>query len=361
MKKILCLIDTLGFGGGAERQMSGLAGMLHKHGYDVSLATYHKHEYNPILKEKYGIESIIIDTGGNALSKLISVRKFVKSGNFDTIIAYKDGAAMIMCLIKFLGLKCKLIVSERNTTTKLNFKERLKFYLYKKADRIIPNSFAQSKFIEENYPKLFSKTEVITNFTDVNDFTPAEHHEYGDKLNMLVVARIAPQKNVIRFLNVAHKVKEENLPVKIIWYGDLYKLKEYGGEVRSLYESLDIKEVLEFRKPTKDIKNAYQGCDIFCLPSLHEGYPNVVCEAMSCGKPILCSNVCDNPYIVEDGRNGWLLDPLNEEEMFMRIKQVALLPKMTLKYMGIANRVTAQEKFSEEAFIKNYIRLIESL
>ena len=42
MTKVLCLIDTLSLGGGAERQMAGLAGLLHEKGINVTLATYHK-------------------------------------------------------------------------------------------------------------------------------------------------------------------------------------------------------------------------------------------------------------------------------------------------------------------------------
>lgn len=59
--------------------------------------------------------------------------------------------------------------------------------------------------------------------------------------------------------------------------------------------------------PNQSIEVEYRKADVFCLPSLYEGYPNVVAEAMSCGLPILCSNVCENPYIVEEGAMAFCL------------------------------------------------------
>ena len=361
MKKILCLIDRLGLDGGAERQMAGLAGMLHEHGYNVCLATYHKHDYNEILKENYGIESVHIKSGSNALSKLWAVRKFIKNGKFDIVIAYKDGATIIASLIKLFGLNSKLIVSERNTTTKLTLRERIKFFLYRQADAIVPNSYSQGKFIGQNYPNLACKVNVITNFTDINEFSPTENDPNHECTHILVTARIAPQKNVIRFLNVVSKIKAQKLPIKITWYGDLNKLKNYGDEVRRRYAELQISDILEFKQTTKNIVDAYRNCDIFCLPSLHEGYPNVVCEAMCCGKPVLCSDVCDNAFIVENNLNGWLFNPFDEDNMLTSIKKACSINREKLLTIGANNRTTAIAKFSAHTFVQKYINLIEKL
>lgn len=361
MKKILCLIDTLGLGGGAERQMAGLAGLLHLKGKDVIVATYHRHNTDDFLEHKYGIRSKYLDVKPNPWSKFYMVLKYIKKNKFDVVIAYKNGPTMICCMLKILGIKFKLIVSERNTTQKLNRREKIKFFLYKWADYIVPNSNTQASFIQEHFPYIFNKVNVITNFTDLSYFKPSDICLQKRNLNILVTARIAKQKNVLGFMSSIKKLKDKGINVKIDWYGSVYAGQEqYGELVKREYEKLGIEDIFSFHHATSQILEAYQKCDIFCLPSFYEGFPNVICEAMSCGKPILCSNVCDNPYIVQDGVNGLFFNPLDENDMVDKIIKMVSLSKEERDEMGRRSRVIAESLLSEEVFVKKYIKLIEA-
>lgn len=363
MKKILCLIDTLSFGGGAERQMAGLAGLLHEKGENVTLATYHYHDCDDIIKARYGLRSTLISAKGNFISKLFAVRNYIKKEDFNVVIAYKDGATMIACLCKLLGLRFKLIVSERNTTQTLKKRDRLKFLLYRFADCIVPNSYSQSSYIKEHFSKLSNKVKVITNFTDTKLFYPDVRYQYNtNSTNILVVARINPQKNIERFIEAVKILKERNVPVKIDWFGGVYVgAGPYGDRVGGLYEQANIKDILQFKGDTSKISEVYRQYDAFCLPSLYEGFPNVVCEAMSSGKPVLCSNVCDNPHIVQDGINGFLFDPNDVENIVSIIEKYCNLSIEEKKRMGKSSRTIAIDLLSEESFVNKYINIIERL
>ena len=59
----------------------------------------------------------------------------------------------------------------------------------------------------------------------------------------------------------------------------------------------------------KEMVAYYNASDIFCLPSQNEGTPNVVVESLLCGTPIVASKVGGIPYIIENGRNGYLVEP----------------------------------------------------
>ena len=362
MKKILCLIDTLGMGGGAERQMAGLAGMLHHKGKDVVVATYHKHSSDAFLEKKYGIRSVLIESKSSPIGKLIAVGQFIKKKKFDVIIAYKDGATMLCCILKMLGMDFKLIVSERNTTQILDRRERIKFFLYRWADIIVPNSITQGNFINKTYPNLASKVKVITNFTDTNLFSPLEEcvHRGNNALQILITARIARQKNVLGFMNAVKIIKERGYNIRFNWYGSVYRGQEnYGEEVQNKYQELELEDFLIFHPATSNIHSVYKACDVFCLPSFYEGYPNVICEAMSCGKPILCSRVCDNPTIVEESINGFMFDPNNTVDIAEKIEMMYRLSEENLTKMGTCSRSIAEKKFSEECFVKKYIDIIE--
>lgn len=130
------------------------------------------------------------------------------------------------------------------------------------------------------------------------------------RISILTVGRIAQQKNILRYLKVVKQLSKIYPNIRFKWIGDVSIGQEaYYDECIKNISKNNLSDIFEIKPATQNIKEEYDRCDIFCLPSLYEGYPNVICEAMACGKPILCSNVCDNPFIVEDGVNGFLFKP----------------------------------------------------
>lgn len=356
--KILCFTD--GFNqGGAERQLIGLANLLQQHGFDVTLASYHKENFYRSLMDSCNLKYDFIESSGLQLSKLVSCYKYFKTKGFDCVISYKGGCNQICCLLKAIGMSFKLIVSERCLVYDFNAFQKRKFFLYRFADYIVPNSYAQEKFIGEHYPKLLAKTVTITNFTDIDTFVPVKNETHS-KLRVLVTARISHQKNIKRFIEALSILKKENLSIDVKWFGNVnFGEDTYALECKELIERYGISDIFHLLPATTSISTEYQSCDVFCLPSIFEGYPNVVCEAMSCGKPVLCSNVCDNSTIVEDGVNGYLFDPYNIMDIVQAFRKVYSLSTNQREEMGTKSREMAVVKFSKKTFVNKYIKLIE--
>lgn len=358
MKKVLCLIDRLGFGG-AERQMIGLSVLLKQKGYVVDLATYYDFDFNTDILESAGVRLLKLKQHSFFLAKLMMVRRLVNKEKYDVVIAYKTGATMLACILKMMGGGFKLIVSERNTTQTFTQRDKLRFWLYKKADDVVPNSYTQEDLIKGRYPALASKTTTITNFTDTDHFCPSEAN-HSHPMVVLTTARIAKQKNVLNYLDAVKKVKDEGADIQFRWFGNVQEGQEdYGKECVEKVEKLGLADVFEFHPATSNIVEEYQKCDFFCLPSFYEGYPNVVCEAMSCGKPVVCSRVCDNPHIVEDGKNGLMFNPLDANDMAKAILEMSRLSEKQRQDMGVRSREIAVNNFSMEAFVDKYIKMIE--
>jgi len=358
--KILCFTDGLS-SGGAERQLIGLCHYLQKRGYDVELLSYIKRDFYDDLIREYGLTHNCLDVEGGKIRKFIAVCKHIKRGNYDYVIAYKGGATYSSCLMRAIGSIKHLIVSERNTNIRKSVRDDIKFFLYKFADYIVPNAYAQEAFIKKNYPALCARIYTITNFTDTEYFKPQSDIQVREeKTKLLVVAKIAPQKNILRFIDVVKKLKENNVPVLISWYGSVSANSQpYEEKCQEELKRYQLDDYITFHHATTDILKEYQACDVFCLPSLYEGYPNVVCEAMSCGKPVLCSRVCDNPRIVEEGRNGFLFDPKDVDDIYKSIVSFVKLPESQKNAMGMNSRIIAEEKFSPDVFVEKYIKLIE--
>ena len=167
--RIILFTDSLG-AGGAQRQLVGLAKLLKEAGEEVTVLTYHKDEfYAPFLKES-GVKYVLLENSEKALARIVSVIKYVRHENTDVLISYQEVPSLIACLAKISCPKIKLVVSERNTTQVITKNEKIRFFLYRWANAIVPNSYSQEKFIKSHYPKLANKVTTITNFVDLEKF-----------------------------------------------------------------------------------------------------------------------------------------------------------------------------------------------
>ena len=356
MKHILCLIESLG-SGGAERQLSGLAILLKQQGYDVEVGYYIKKEFYLSRLQDNGVVSCYLPQAASAKKRFFVLRKYIRSREPDVIISYSPATSMIAGLLKALGGKFKLIVSERNTTQVLSRREKSKFFFCRWADVIVPNSYAQGAFVKEHYPQYETKVKVITNFVDTDFFCPEDERSFDSQIcRMACVSRLAEQKNVWGFLDVVKRLKEDKVSLQIDWYGSTNT--DYGQQCIVKAHDMGLDDMICFKGETNDIRSVYREYDVMCLPSFYEGFPNVVCEAMSCGTPILCSNVCDNGYIVTDGKNGLLFDPKSLDDMTMKIKAFVNMAAGQRNAMSIANRQKALNLFSATAFIEKYKELL---
>lgn len=357
--KILMFTDSIAFGGGAERQFAGLACMLSESGYDVSVLTYYPDDGYKSQMTASGVNVMTKDFRSSQFSKLWNSRKIIKNISPDVIISFKDGANEIACILKYLGAKWRLIVSDRNTTQTLSRSVKLQYLLYSKADVIVPNSFSQKKFIERHFPKLSDKISVITNFTDIKRFYPDNTKKETRLKRIIVVGRRTEQKNVLRFIRSIKRLKSKtSQPFSIDWYGTIPE-KTYWIECMKEYKSSGVGDVLKFHDYCENIEKIYPEFDMFCLPSIYEGFPNVLCEAMACGLPIVASKVCDNPLIVEEGKSGLLFNPFNEDDICDKLSKVLAMKCDDLNTMGKYARKRIVELCSPEAFINKYIALLK--
>ena len=356
MKRILLITEGLG-SGGAERQICGLAAMLTKAGYPCRLITYVENQfYEPYLRQN-GVDYEFVPELWNKMTRVFRVAKYVRGYKPDVVISYLPSVNQTMCLAR-LFFNAKLIVSERNNNTCITRKDKIQFNLYRMADAIVPNSNSQGNFIRRNFPFLADKVFPIINFVDVKRFTPTTSPVRNEVLRIITVARFTQQKNVLIFMKAVRMVKEMGIKVHFDWYGDKAHNSPYYAEVEKEYLLLNIADYLTLHDPYQKIEEEYRKSDVFCLPSLYEGYPNVVVEAMSCGLPVICSNVYENPYIVEEGVNGFLFNPEKAEDIVTAIRHIVSLSLEERKLMGRRNRELCLERNTEEAFLKAYTELI---
>ena len=306
--RIVLFTDSLG-AGGAQRQLVGLAKLLKDAGEDVTVLTYHCDEfYAPFLDEN-GIRYVLLNDAQRALKRIVKVCRYVRHEKPDVLIAYQEVPSLIACIAKILNPEIKLIVSERNTTQKIDKVLKIRFFLYRWADAIVPNSYSQENFIRGYCPRLMDKVKTITNFVDLSKFSVPQNKRRSAKPVIMVAATIFNSKNTLGLIEAVNLIPKPDRNFVIKWYGYSERFGDYYNQCIAKIASYGLEEYIQLLPKTQNISECYQEADYFCLPSFFEGTPNVICEAISCGLPVLCSDICDNAIYVHEDENGFLFDP----------------------------------------------------
>lgn len=358
MKKILLFTDSLG-AGGAQRQLVGLAIMLKEKGYDVKVSTYYDIDFYKKQLDDAGVPNELIPGADNTKKRILAVRSYFKKEHADWVIAYQETPSLVACAAKVLGCNYKLMVSERNTTQVVGMNERVRFFLYRWADAIVPNSYSQEKYLAEHHPWMKRKLKTITNFVDLEHFNVVERKK-RDVPEIAIAASIWESKNTLGFIDAVAELAKKGHKFHVSWYGKTESNIEYFNKCQRKIEDYGVQEYIELKEKTKQIKTVYQTADFFCLPSFYEGTPNVICEAISTGLPVACSDVCDNSIYVHEGVNGFLFNPLDTASIANAFIKMLSVDITEYDKLSARSRAIAEEKLSQARFVNEYIEIIES-
>lgn len=354
MKRILLFTENLG-SGGAERQLTGLAVMLKQRGYAVKVITYVERQFHEQFLVDNGVDYELIPSILSKSTGLLHLFFAVRKYKPDTIISFLSSPNLRMCLLRKF-YKTNLIVSERSHTLNWSFKVKLRYFLYRLSDCVVANSFSETENIASHCHRLQNKLVAIPNYVDVDKFTPAIEREHGGDLRVVAVGRLIPSKNVIKLLDAISIMAKNGVNIHLTWTGAQYD-KLYLADVKDKVANCGLSNYVTLQDQTDNVVDVYRSADFFCLPTLYEGYPNVICEAMSCGLPVVCSNVCENPRIVEDGVNGFLFNPDDANDIANALTKMVLMTNEERQQMGLRNRKKIVEHNSMEAFVTKYIDL----
>lgn len=357
-KRILCLISELG-AGGAQRQLVGLAFFLKEKGYDVSVAFYHPELFYVDYLDNAGIPYIFLKEAERNSTRVFHVARFIREFRPDVVISYLFTPCICASIARLFCRRFRLIVSERNTTQQTGNNERIRFNLFRIADFVVPNAFSQEDYIKQTFPFLSNKVVTIPNFVDLDFFTPPITRRRKDIPEIMIAASIWASKNTLGFIDAVASLKNKGYKFHVSWYGKEGSNIDYFNRCNLRIMEQGVDNYIELKEKTTQIKERYQEADYFCLPSFYEGTPNVICEAMACGLPIACSDVCDNGKYVKDDYNGFLFNPSDIPSIVGAFEKMLSLDDEKYQVFCDRSRMKAQEKLSKSSFVESYIKLIE--
>lgn len=299
--------------GGAERQLIALATGLHQAGWEVAVACFYPggafeaglvHAGVPIIdlhkKGRY-------DLPGFLWRWMRVVRRFRP----DIVHGYTPVPNMVALLAKVAHRKPAVVWGVRASNMDLARYDRmarisfkLSCFLAKCADLIICNSQAGANHaVDHGYPGV--RTRVITNGIDTDrfNFDPLGRLQVrrewrvneGDVL-VGMVGRLDPMKDHPNFLRAAAILTQMDVRCRFVCVGAGAGV--YATEMHALGDRLGLSGNLVWAGARNDMSEVYSALDVMVSSSCSEGFPNVIGEAMACGRRCVVTDVGDSAKVV---------------------------------------------------------------
>ncbi len=290
-KNIMFIIGQLR-NGGAERVICNLCNDL-KDDYNINLVVRTMKEYDSIYIPDVNI--IELEELSNRYTKLFGIlklRHLKKKLKIDTTISFHLKYNIYNYLSKY---KDKVIVSIRNFESfKLDTYSNFQIYLYKKVLKKVDLIVNVSKCVMKDQMSLYhTKKEnnvVIPNYIDKEKIDKLKLEKINniivDQNTILTVGRLVYQKGIWHLIKSMKKVIEYNPNIKLIIIGR----GPLKNDFQMLIDSLDLKNNIAILDFNNNIYKYMYNSKLFILPSLYEGMPNVLLEALVCSLPVIATD-----------------------------------------------------------------------
>lgn len=238
--------------------------------------------------------------------------------------------------------------------------KKLKVRCLKRASGVTVVSEHLKNKVKELVPEL--EPDVISMGVDTKKFGrqyyQPDYFGQGDKRVVLFVGRLAEKKGVTYLIEAM-----KNIDAMLVIVGDGPLRNSLEEQVKAVNDSMDtVKIVFWGAKAHAELRDIYASADILVIPSItaangdQEGVPTVLFEAMASGLPTVASRSGGIVEIIEDGRNGLLVDEKNVDGIVKAVNRL-LTDRSFLESIQTAEMETAK-RYDYKVLAKRYSRLV---
>lgn len=244
----------------------------------------------------------------------------------------------------------KLIITHHGHTShtlKVRIYEWIQERIMKKADQVI----SVSKSMQDQLLELSIKSSLVENPLSLKRLElKMESTANPDILKLVVVGRLSPEKGINILLDAITDI--ENIELTIVGDG-----QEKTNLARIVKEN-NIENKVQFVGFQKEILPYLSESDCLVMPSLREGLPMTLIEAMCFGLPVIGSKVGGLKYLVQE--NGILVSPNNSKELKSAIN-IFIENSKEFKINAKEKSETFQKRFSVETWVKNTVNIYKNV
>lgn len=329
--------------GGLERQIREISSALCDFEYEVHLIYLSESSEDTFFKldsrvVQHKISGLSPNTRANTrirLQRQKQVISLLRTIQPNITIAFMTGAYFFICLPSLL-LRVPIILAERNSP------QIYEVTSASKSKRLIFLSMVFAKKITTQFPRyvhkypwyLRHKFKVIPNAipVEIEKLIPNTDRA-RNKFVYLFAGRFSFQKRVELLIESFSEFSRDKNDVELRIFGT----GPNQESLRHRIKNLDASSKISLHPATKELATEILESDALCIPSLWEGFPNVLLESLYLGVPGLGFSNCDGVQdLIKDGKNGWLTNYSHDGNTY-----VSLLNR---SYSDLKNhKISAQE------------------
>jgi L-malate glycosyltransferase len=362
---IILLTDVFKFMAGSERNIANLLRQVDRNQFEVCVACF---KFGPLaermISEGYEIHKMTSEKffSLSSLKNLMDLKALIKKKNISLIVTYHESSDFLGLL---LSKMCRIpVIANRRD---MGFQVRMKHKIaYRALGRYFDLNIVVCRAIQEEMEKNkwfpAGKIKCIYNGVDTTLFRTTSvrtgiRKDIGIPEGYLVVGVVANLRSVkgIRyFIEAASLIRRRKKEVAFIIIGeDMHEPGCTKKELLELAGELSVADRMCFLGARKDIAELMKIIDVGVLPSLSEGFSNVVLEFMACGKPVVATDVGGNREAVAHGETGFLVAPGDSSGLAGAILRLLEKEDERNKF-GAEGRARVEEFFELSRMIKEY-------
>ncbi len=364
--RVLQLISSGGYYG-AENMLLNLAQSQKSIGCDPCLLLfYNVHQPNVELYERArsrDLSARMLRCEGRAdLSAIREIRDYIRTERVDLIHTHGYKADLYGYLAA--RTESKPIVATCHNwvggTAALGIYNRLDRMALRNFNGVAAVSDAVARQLKEA-GIAENKIYTIANGIDIDRFTGAEPAWFGPSSSQPgktigMVARLDLQKGFEYLLEAFAGIINSHPDTRLVIVGE-------GPDepaIASMVDRLNLGSKVVFAGQRGDMANVYAACYIFVLPSLNEGLPMTVLEAMAAARPVIASNVGAIPTVVRNGETGLLVEPRDVAGLKAAIDLLLGDPALCSR-LASNGHDWVRRNFTSDGMAANYQRMYETV
>lgn len=363
MKKILHLIETSG-PGGAEKMLISLVEHLDKNQYRSVICLLKDGWLNTQLQRR-GFETFIVPQPHSIdFGWLLKLKTRIKNMGIHLMHAHEFAMNTYASLLSVItGVPVIATVHGKNYYWE-RWWRRLAYRFVSRQTTMVAVSEDIKKFLMQKCGIKNDRIIVVHNGIDLDLYRPEGEKREWTRRELCIrngqpvvgtIGNLYPVKGHTYLLKAIAIVKIMFPTVRLLIAGRGRML----GKLLNESQTLGIQDHVIFLGFREDTASLLQAIDLFVLPSISEGLPLSVLEAMACGKPVIATNVGGLPEVVVDGQSGFLVSSENPESLAKRM-MLLLGYKSLSDQFGRVGRARVEKEFSLGSMVQKYQGLYET-